>query len=97
MWGRSPPARWGLPGSGPGARAHRARGRTGTPMPLAATCEGEFSGNVTHYAGKGVAKYGLVSPGYLAPCHCPETPSTTLTRPGPFSLTATLCGTCTSS
>jgi hypothetical protein len=67
MWGRSPPARWGLPGSGPGARAHRARGRTGTPMPLAATCEGEFSGNVTHYAGKGVAKYGLVSPATWRP------------------------------
>jgi hypothetical protein len=34
---------------------------------------------------------------YLLPCHRPETPSTTLIRPDPFSLVAVVCGTCTSS
>src|SRR5947209_20252471 len=39
-----------------------------------------------------------VAQGLLLPCHCPETPSTTLIRPaGPVSFTAVVCGTCTSS
>ena len=39
----------------------------------------------------------LFAAAYLPPCHCPETPSTTLIRPDPFSFAAVVCGIWTSS